>query len=180
MAEVVVERELFGKDGDLGADAAKLGRVGAVVEGVDDPPGDGAHFGLVHATGGEGGGADADAGGLEGRVLIVGNGVFVDGDAGLAKGVLGFGAEDAALEDVDEEDVGVGAAGDDAQAVGGEIFGEDFGVGDNLGDVGAEVGLEGFAKGNGLGGDDVHEGTALLAGEDGAVDRGGELLFAEY
>ena len=70
----------------------------------------------------------------------------------------------------------VGSAGDDAEAFGGERFGEHLGVGDDLVGVGGEVGIEGFFKGYGLGRDDVHERAALLAGEDGAVDVGGEIL----
>ncbi len=170
---------MIGESGDLGADAAEAGGVGAVVEGLDDPLGDRAHFGFAHAAGGEGRSANADARRLHGGVGVVGNGVFVDGNAGFTEGVFGFGAEDATLKDVDEEDVGVGAAGDDAEAARGELFGEDFGVRDDLGGVGAEVGMEGFTEGDGFGGDDVHERAALLAGEDGAVDGGGELLFAE-
>ena len=170
---------MLGQVGYAGANGVEACGIGGVLERVGDPGGDGTHFAFTHAAGGESGRANADAGGLHGGIGVVGDGVLVDGDASLAEGMFSVGAEEAAGEDVDEDDVGVGSTGDDAEAVGGEFFGEDFGVGDDLRGVGAEVGLEGFAEGDGLGGDDVHEGAALLAGEDGAVDARGELLFAE-
>ena len=40
-------------------------------------------------------------------------------------------------------------------------------------------GLQHFFEGHGLGGDDVHQRAALLAGEDALVDGCGELLLAE-
>ena len=148
-------------------------------ERLCDPAGDGAHLGLAHAAGGKSWGADADAAGLHGRVGVVGDGVFINGDACLAEGVFGFGAQDAFLEDIEEQEVGVGAAGDDAVALGRDGFSEDFRVGDDLPGVGGEVGLEGFLEGYGFGGDYVHQRAALLAGEDAAIYTGGELLLAE-
>ena len=174
-----VERELVGQLGDFAADAFESGIVVALVESLGDPCRDGAHLGLFHAARGECGRADADAGGLERRIGVLGNGVLVDGDAGLAEGELGFGAEDAFLEDIDEHEVVVGSAGDDAEARVLQALCEDLGVGDDLRGVGAELGTQRLSEGDGLGGDDMHERAALLAGEDSLVDGGGEILAAD-
>ena len=56
---------------------------------------------------------------------------------------------------------------------------EDLGVGDSLRGVGAELRAQRFSERHGLGGDDVHERTALLAGEDCLVDGRGEILTAD-
>ncbi len=178
-----IERELVGEFGDFVPDAGEDGVVGAVSEGLVDPESDLAHLGFAHAASGEGRRADADSRGLERRVDVVGDAVLVDGDARFAEGELGFRAEHAGgvagAEDVDEHDMVVGAAGDDAPAGFLQCGGEDLGVGDDLLRVGGEGGLQGFAEGNGLGGDDVDERAALLAGEDGAVDRCGQIGVAE-
>lgn len=178
-AEVLVERELFCEIGDLEANVLKGCGVVAVFEGGDDPLGDLTHLVRAHAAGGEGRGADADAAGLHGRVGVVGDGIFVDGDAGFAEGVFGLGAEHTFLEYVDEQDVGVGAAGDDAQALLRQLRCEELGIGDDLRGVLLETGVEGFFEGDGLSGDDVHERATLLPGEDAAIDGGGKLLLAE-
>src|SRR6202012_4112985 len=57
-------------------------------------------------------------------------------------------AEHAFGEDIDEHDVRVRAAGDDAEAVTGELIGEHFRVADDLRGVVAEAGLELFAEGD--------------------------------
>ena len=48
--------------------------------------------------------------------------------------------------------------------------GEGLSVLDHRLGVGLEARLERFAERDGLGGDDVHEGAALKAGEDGRID----------
>ena len=177
--EEAIEGELVGEVEDIGLDAGEVAWVVAVCEGVDDPGCNLLHLRFFHAAGGEGGGAEADAGGLEGWVGVVGDGVFVDGDAGLAEGVFGFRAEHAFFKDIDEHEMGVGATGDDAEAFVCDGGGEGAGVGNDLVGVDAEFGLKGLAEGDGFGGDDVHEWTALLAGKDAAVDAGCELLGGE-
>src|SRR4029079_2922305 len=117
--------------------------------------------------GGDGGGADADAAGLEDGEGVEGDAVFVDGDAGFIEDFLGDLAVEVFRPEVDEHEVVIGAAGDDAVAVLGEAGGEGFGVDDDLLLVVAEAGLEGFVEADGLRGDDVHQGAALDAGEDG-------------
>ena len=54
--------------------------------------------------------------------------------------MLRFRTEHSFLEDVDKDDMRVGATGDDAVALCGNGFGEDFGVGDYLACVGRELG----------------------------------------
>ena len=88
--------------------------------------------GSLHAAGGEGGRAEADAAGLERRIDVEGNGVFVDRDAGQSERLFGFAAEHALAEDIDQHEVGVGAAGDDAVACVGQGLGQHLGVGDDL------------------------------------------------
>ena len=77
------------------------------------------------------GGADADA---AARVILLGvegDAVFVHGDAGVIEGRLGFAVE-AARAQIDEHEVIVGAAGDDAVAALGQARGEGLGVADDL------------------------------------------------
>ncbi len=69
---------------------------------------------------------------------------------------------------IDEHEVVVGAAGDDAVTVLGQAGGERLGIHDDLPLVIAELRLERFVKADGLGRDDVHERAALDAREHGA------------
>ena len=80
---------------------------------------------------------------------------------------------------VDEHEVVVGAAGDEAEAALDHRLGQRRGVVDDLLDVGLELGLQRLAEGDGLGGDDVLERAALDAGEDRLVERLGVLLLAQ-
>ena len=56
-------------------------------------------------------------------------------------------------------------------------LGQDGGVLDDLLLIGLELGLEGLAQGHRLGGDDVLQGAALGAGEDGGVELLGDGLI---
>uniref|UniRef100_E6PYW2 Uncharacterized protein n=1 Tax=mine drainage metagenome TaxID=410659 RepID=E6PYW2_9ZZZZ len=73
----------------------------------------------------------------------------------------------------------VRATGDDAEARVLKSRGECLGVGDDLASIDGKVGGERFLEGDGFGGDDMNERATLLAGEDGAIDGGGEILLAE-
>ena len=80
---------------------------------------------------------------------------------------------------VDEDEVDVGAAGEDRDAAGLQALGERLRVGDRLALAGAELLGRGDPQGHRLGGDRVHQRPALLAGEDRFVDRFRVLLAAE-
>ncbi len=141
-----------------------------------DPGGDLGHLGFFHAAGGDGRGADADAA-AEGDLLgVEGDAVFVHGDGGLVEGLAGDFAVEAFRAQIDEHEVIIRAAADDAVAEGHERGGEGLGVFDDLLRVGFEVRLEAFAEAHGLGGDDVHERAALHAREDLALDLFEEVL----
>src|SRR3954469_24074772 len=127
-----VERELVAEAEHLFADARERGGVGAVVQRFGDPAADLLHLRFLHAARGDSGRADADAARLHRRIGVEWDRVLVDGDAGLAERLLGFGAEHAFGEDVHEHEVRVGAAGDDSEAFLGERLREDFGVGHDL------------------------------------------------
>ncbi len=73
----------------------------------------------------------------------------------------------------------VGAAGENVDAAGDQLVGERLGVRDRLALALAELLALGDLQRDGLGGDDVHEGPALLAREDSPVDVCSQLLLAE-
>src|SRR5690606_4480084 len=103
--------------------------------------------------------------------------VAVDRDAGGVEEVLGLLAVEAGVAQVDEDEVDVGTAGDDGDAGladGGlhEPLGDDPGALEGAALPVGELLAGGNLERHGLGGDDVHERAALLAGED----RGVELL----
>src|SRR3546814_3220743 len=62
--------------------------------------------------------ADAQAGGDEGLLRVVGDGVLVDGDVGLAERGFGVLAGDVLADHVDQHQVILGAAADDLVAAG--------------------------------------------------------------
>ena len=96
--------------------------------------------------------------------------VFVHGDAGAVEDFLRFFAVDLFRPKIDQHEVIVGAAGDDAVTVFGQAGGERLGIDHDLSLIIAELRLERFVETNRLGRDDVHERAALDAGEDGRVD----------
>ncbi len=89
-----------------------------VFERARDELADDVHLGFAHAARGDRRRADADAARDHRRILIEGDGVLVDRDAGLAERGLGDLAGDALREHVDEHQVVVGAAADQPEAGG--------------------------------------------------------------
>jgi hypothetical protein len=77
---------------------------------------------------------------------------------------------------IDQHQMVVRAAGDDAEAAVGERLGQRLGVVDHLLRIGLEPGLQRFAESHRLGGDDMHQRAALQAGEDGRIDLLGDIL----
>ena len=80
---------------------------------------------------------------------------------------------------IDEHEMVVGRARDDAEAVFLHAFAERLGVADDLLLVGLELGPERFAERDRLGRDDVHERAALHAGKHLRVDFLRVLFLAE-
>jgi len=95
---------------------------------------------------------------------------------GLAEGGLGLLARQALGAQVDQHDMALGAAADDAQAALGQRLRQHAGVGHHLHLVGLELGRQRLLEGHRLGRDHVHQRPALDAGEDGAVDLLGDGL----
>ena len=83
---------------------------------------------------------------------------------------LGVLAGHALRAQVDEHQVGVGAAGDDVEAALHQRLGERLRVPDDLRRVVGELRAQRLAEGDRLGGDHVHQRAALQAGEDRRVD----------
>ena len=93
----------------------------------------------------------------------------------LLEEVLALEAVEAGAAQVDEREVHVRAAGDEAQAALGERLGQHGAVLHDLALQPVELLALGDAQAHRLGGDDVHQRAALHAGEHGAVDGLGVL-----
>lgn len=164
--------------GDLGADFPDLRFVVDVGDHAVDPAGDLVHLLVPEAARGRRRRADAHAAGDHRAEGLKRDGVAVDGDAGLVERDLRLFAGHAFAGQVDEDQVVVGAAGDEAEAFLHHLLGKVLAVADDVLLVDFELGLEGLGEGDGFRGDDVHEGAALHAGEDGGVEFFGVLFFA--
>ena len=173
--------EAAGQGSDDALGLGDLGRVLRAREHDGDGLGDFLHFGLLHATGGHGRGADADTAGLERAAGLVRHGVLVRGDVGGVQGELGVLAGDfgVALTEIQQAEVVIGAAADEVEAELHELIGERLGIGDDLLGVVLELRRGALREADRLGGDDVLERAALGAGEDGRVDGLGVLGLAE-
>ena len=125
---------------------------------------------LLEAPGRDRGGAHADARGLAGAAGIAGDLVLVHGDVHRVQALLQLPTADVGLLQVDQHQVIVGAAGDQLRAVCQQRVGHGLRVGDDLALVLLELRLQRLAQHHGLRGDDVHQGAALGAGEDGGID----------
>ena len=169
----------LGEFRDFPFDGFDVGFVCGSTEDFEDPGTDLFHFVFFHAPGGEGGGSDADAAGIERFALIVGDHVFVDGDAGLVECFFGDFAGEVNRGDVAEHEVVVGSTRSELDAACHQGLGEGSRIGDDLSGVGFEVVGIGFLEADGFAGDDVLEGAALNAGEDFAVEVFGVFLFHE-
>lgn len=144
-----------------------------------DPLGDLVHLGFFHAAGGDGGGTQAEAAGVEGAGGVAGDAVIVGLDVRpverLGQGLAG----QVFVAQVDEHQVVVGPAGDEVESVAHQLFGQAGGVLYDLFGVRLKVRGQGLGQGDGQPGDRVHVGSALQAGEDGLVDGGFVLGLEE-
>jgi hypothetical protein len=135
----------------------------------------------LKATGSHGGGAHAQAAGPHGGA-VARHGVLVCGEAAELEHALDPRAVDAPRLQVHQHQVVVGPGGDErvAQPAGVGAVAEAFGQGARVGQHGFLVGDEfrglGLLEGDGQGGDGVVVGPALVAGEDGGVDGGLEVV----
>ena len=146
----------------------------------DDPP-DLVEVVDLQAAGGQRARADAQAARDHRGARIEGHRVAVDRDADVVEAVLGLLAVELRLAQVDEHQVHVGPARQhvDTRAGGEQFLGQRLGTGHGAAlALAEELGL-GDAEGHCLARDDVLERPALLAGEDGRVDRLGVLLAAQ-
>ena len=108
--------------------------------------------------------ADPYAGRDERFLRVVRNGILVAGDVRPRKRGLGVLPGDLLRAEIDQEQVAVGAARNDAQTTFLQHFGEDAGVFEYLLLVAAEVLPQGLAKRDGLRRDHVHQRAALQSG----------------
>ena len=136
-------------------------------------------LGFLEAAGRDRRGPDADAAGDEGLLRVEGDHVLVDRDAGDVQGVGHGFACGAFGTQVDEHQVIVRPAGNDAESAGGQFGSEFRRIEPHLMLIGFEFIGERLFEAHGLGGDDVLQRSALKAGENGGVDRLDVLLSAE-
>ena len=115
--------------------------------------------------------------GSDKRLLrIEGHRILVAGDVGAAESGFRRLAGQALRPQIDEHQMGVGTAGHEAVPSGGDRLPERLGVGHHILRVSPEGGPQRLAESDRLGGDDVHQRTALKAGEHRRIDLLGDLL----
>jgi hypothetical protein len=131
---------------------------------------------LSGATGGHGRGADTDAEGVKSR-LISRDSVLVQSDIELVTKDLSLTAGNTGVGKVPEDEVGVGAAGDELVAMAGEAGGESARVGDDLLGIGMELRGSNLLELDGDTGDLVVVGSTLAAREDGLGDLALEVAL---
>ncbi len=128
------------------------------------------HLRFLHAARSDGWRADADAAAEGDFLRVEWNAILVHSDAGVIERFTGDFAVQTFGAEIDEHQMIVRAAADDAIAQRGECRGERLRVLHNLLLVFLEAGLQRFVEADGFRRDDVHEGAALHTGEDLAVD----------
>ena len=112
------------------------------------------------------------------RIGVERNSVFIHGDAGAIENLLRFLAVDFFWAEIDQHQMIIGAAGNDAVTMLGQTGGERFCVNDDLSLIFAELCLQRFVETDGFRSDNVHERSALDTGKNGGVDLFRELLLA--
>jgi hypothetical protein len=162
-----VGREGRDQRGHLGSHLVSCRRV---ADGQRDERGHARHLRNCHALRRHRWRADPNAGRDARRLGVVRNGVLVQHDACGVAPLLGLSAGDAELAQVDQREVGVGPATDGAHALGHQPLGECLGVAHHRCGVGGVGGRGGLGQRHRLGGDGVHQRTALHHREDRLVD----------
>ncbi len=119
------------------------GTVVAMAQCSGDERSDPNHLRFAHSLGCHRRRTDADPGGDERGAGIVGDRVPVQRDPGLVENELGLLPGQVGIEGpkIDQEEVGVGATADQAEALLDKRLGQSLGVGDDLGGVDPELGV---------------------------------------
>src|SRR5690606_34320367 len=146
---------------DAFAHAGNVGRIARIVQDVSDEVGRENGLGLAKTASRHGWRTQADAAGDKGLFRIVRNGVLVGGDVRFAQRRFSILARNAFGPQVYQHDVAFGTARNDAQTALGQGSGQRLRILGNLFGVLLELWRQGFLEGHGLGGDHVHERTAL-------------------
>ena len=108
------------------------GLVAQVVDDVAHPARQRAALVFLEAPGGDGGRADPDAAGDEWRLRVIGHGVLVHRNVRLSQRSINFLARQLLGDEVDQEQVVVGSAGNDLVVALDEHLGHGLGVGQHL------------------------------------------------
>jgi hypothetical protein len=127
---------------------------------------------FTEAAAGHAGQANANAGRVERRALVEGDGVRVADDAGAVERLGGDLAGDVLGGQIDENEVVVRTAGHQRKALGSQLGGQDRCVVDDVLRVGFELGRQRLFGGNGDTGGGVVVRTTLEAREHRLVDGG--------
>ena len=151
-----------------------------MVENFADEAGNLLHLRFFHAACRNGGRADADAGRDEWAFRVERNRVFIHRDVGLVQSHRRIFARDVDWCQVDEHEVIVGTAGNNAESDFGESRRHRLRIFYDLFAVFFERGLQRFVQANSFGRDDVHERAALDAWENLAIDIGGKFFTAHH
>src|SRR6516225_9966504 len=165
-SELRVDREAGAQLVDLLLHAG-LGR--AIVGGfssqraqyLDDASADGMEFVLPEAARCRRRRAEADAGGNRRFLWVERDPVLVAGDPGAFEAFLGIPAGDPQGPQIHQHQVRVGSTGNNHEPGCRERCRERFGILDDLSRVASERRLQGLAQGDRLGGDHMHQWTAL-------------------
>src|SRR5471030_836359 len=149
--------------------------VGLGLECRRDDFGDLGELGVAESARGEGGSADANTRRRHRRSRVEWHSVAVDGDTDRVQDVFGVLAVDGGLAQVDENEVHIGAAGEDVDSSGLHVrshqtLREDLRAANGALLAILEFGLSSEFERRRLGRDDVHERATLLAREDVRVD----------
>ncbi len=115
--------------------------------------------------------------GDRGLLRIERDAVLVAGDVGAAERRLRHLAGEALRPQVDQHQMGVGAAGDDVAAARLQGLGKHLGVLDDISGISAERGLQRLAERHRLRRDHMHQRSALQAREHRRVDLLGEVFL---
>ena len=146
------------------------------VQHLGDQAADGLKFLHAKAARGASGRAEPDAGSHRRFFGVERNFVLVASDVRATQRFLRDLATEALRPEIDEDQMRVGATGDDGKAVAAQGFRQCLGVLDDILHVEFVVGRKRLAEGDRLRRNRMHQGTALQARKHGGVDFPRQLL----